>query len=104
MGKKPTYEELEQRIKELEKINNEFSQKEAFFREFFEDDLTGDFITDSDGMVIQCNPAFLNIFGFKSLPEIINHNIIKAVPVKVFKVIVEIVYINQSCIFFPCLV
>lgn len=80
MGKKPTYEELEQRIKELEKINNEFSQKEAFFREFFEDDLTGDFITDSEGLIIQCNPAFLKIFGFNSLSKILNHNIVELYP------------------------
>ncbi|HTY36939.1 MAG TPA: PAS domain S-box protein, partial [Bacteroidota bacterium] len=42
---------------------------EERYREFFEQDLTGDFISTVGGVIVDCNPAFARIFGFSSLDE-----------------------------------
>ncbi|WP_027358384.1 CHASE4 domain-containing protein [Desulforegula conservatrix] len=47
-------------------------KNEAVYREFFEQDLTGDFISDPKGRIIECNIAFANIFGYDSVSEIMN--------------------------------
>jgi PAS domain S-box-containing protein len=47
------------------------------YKSFFEDDLTGDFISTSDGKIITCNPAYLNIMGFKSLEEVQKYDLNK---------------------------
>jgi PAS domain S-box-containing protein len=39
-------------------------ESEQRYREFFEDDLTADFITELDGTLVECNPAYVRIFGF----------------------------------------
>ncbi len=41
-------------------------ESEARYRRFFEDDLTGDALFDADGRIVDCNPAFVRIFGFTS--------------------------------------
>lgn len=43
---------------------------EMRYREFFMKDLTGDFLTSVDGKIVDCNPAFLSMFGFNSLEDI----------------------------------
>jgi PAS domain S-box-containing protein len=45
---------------------------EARFREFFEDSLTGDYISTPGGKLIACNPAFARILGFESVEEALN--------------------------------
>jgi PAS domain S-box-containing protein len=44
-------------------------RSEEKYRRFFMDDLTGDYLTSTDGKIIDCNPAFMEIFGFKNLKE-----------------------------------
>jgi PAS domain S-box-containing protein len=44
-------------------------RSEEKYRKFFEEDLTGDYISTPDGKLTSCNAAFLRIFGFKSLKE-----------------------------------
>lgn len=39
-------------------------ESEERYYHLFEDDLTGDFITTTEGRIILCNPAFARIFGF----------------------------------------
>ncbi len=39
------------------------------YRSFFDDDLTGDFISRIDGYLINCNNAYLKILGFESLQD-----------------------------------
>ena len=39
-------------------------EREERYRSFFADDLTGDFIATPDGKIIECNPAFADIYGF----------------------------------------
>lgn len=43
---------------------------EKKYREFFEKDLSGDFLSTVDGKLIDCNPAFLRIMGYQSLEDI----------------------------------
>ncbi len=42
---------------------------EERYRHFFEDDLTGDYVTTPDGAIIDCNRAFARMFGFADLAE-----------------------------------
>jgi two-component system, cell cycle sensor histidine kinase and response regulator CckA len=42
---------------------------EERYREFFEQDLTGDFISTVGGVLVDCNPAFARIFGFASVDD-----------------------------------
>ena len=42
---------------------------EIKYRQFFMDDLTGDYLSTREGKIIDCNPQFLKIFGFKSLNQ-----------------------------------
>ncbi|MBM4169551.1 MAG: PAS domain S-box protein [Ignavibacteria bacterium] len=44
---------------------------EEQYRQFFEDDLTGDFISSADGKILSCNPAFARIYGYGSVEEIL---------------------------------
>jgi two-component system, cell cycle sensor histidine kinase and response regulator CckA len=44
-------------------------ESEERFRQMFEDDLTGDFISTPEGKILACNPAFARIFGFASVEE-----------------------------------
>jgi PAS domain S-box-containing protein len=39
------------------------------FRRFFEEDLTGNFVSSPDGTILACNTAFAAIFGYASLEE-----------------------------------
>ena len=50
-------------------------QSEKKYREFFEKDLSGDFLSTIDGKLIDCNPAFLKILGFDSLEDINLHKL-----------------------------
>jgi len=56
-------ETLEEKVMERTK---ELYQSERRYRKFFDDDLTGDFIVDLEGKVLDCNRAFAKILGFPS--------------------------------------
>ncbi|MBA3883104.1 MAG: PAS domain S-box protein [Chthoniobacterales bacterium] len=47
---------------------------EERYRRFVDEDLTGDFIVRSDGAILTCNPAFVRIFGFSSVQEVLSTN------------------------------
>ncbi len=49
--------------------SEELLKSEEKYRRFFENDLTGDFIATPDGKIIECNPAFAEIYGFSNLEE-----------------------------------
>ena len=49
-------------------------KSEEEYRHFFEDDLTGDYISTPEGRILSCNPAFARIFGFSSAEEALNLN------------------------------
>lgn len=56
-------------ITEREEAMASLQQSEERYRQFFEDDLTGDFIARVDGHLLACNPSFARIFGFDSVEE-----------------------------------
>lgn len=41
-----------------------YIKNETRYRHWFEDDLTGDFIATPEGILLKCNPAFIDIYGF----------------------------------------
>ncbi|MDO9274301.1 MAG: response regulator [Lutibacter sp.] len=47
------------------------------YKSFFEDDLTGDFISTVDGKLLNCNPAYLQICGFSSKEEALSYDMNK---------------------------
>jgi PAS domain S-box-containing protein len=51
-------------------------ESESKFRKFFEDDLTGDYITSADGIILDCNQAFLQIFGYKNKMQAVGENFV----------------------------
>ena len=55
-------------------------ESEARYRRFFDEDLTGDFITTPEGVLLDCNPAFLRIFGFAQKSDAIGRNIMEWYP------------------------
>ena len=55
-------------------------ESEDQYRQFFEQDLTGDFITTVDGEIIECNPAFARIFGFAGVEEAKHTNVQRLYP------------------------
>ena len=45
------------------------------YRSFFDDDLTGDFISHLNGHIINCNNAYLKMLGFESVEEAKNYDL-----------------------------
>jgi two-component system cell cycle sensor histidine kinase/response regulator CckA len=52
-----------------ERTEQALRASEERYRRFFEQDLTGDFIATSAGKIVECNPAFVRMFGFTSREE-----------------------------------
>jgi PAS domain S-box-containing protein len=53
-------------ITERKRVQEEIVKSKELYKAFFDDDLTGDFISSADGKVIDCNPAYLKMLGFSS--------------------------------------
>ena len=71
MPKKPTYEELEQRIQELEQAESELKttdnalrESEKLFRTSFENAATGMALMANDGYFLKVNPTLCKILGY----------------------------------------
>jgi two-component system cell cycle sensor histidine kinase/response regulator CckA len=56
-------------ISDLKKAESDLRRSEERYREFFERDLTGNFIATPEGKITDCNPAFARILGFGSVAE-----------------------------------
>lgn len=70
-------------IQDIEDILGTISQlpvDENKYKRLFEEDLTGDFIATPEGKVIECNPSFIDIYGFKNYDQAISSNISKFNP------------------------
>ena len=52
-------------------------ESEEKYHRLFDEDLTGDFIASCDGEIIECNPAFAEIYGFKDREKAVGSNIFK---------------------------
>lgn len=62
-------------ITDRKKYENELRESRETYKKFFEEDLTGDFIATSDGDLINCNPAFINMMGYKNKEQALNTNL-----------------------------
>jgi two-component system cell cycle sensor histidine kinase/response regulator CckA len=56
-------------ISERKEAEEALRREKERYREFFEEDLTADFVATADGQILTCNPAFAKIFGFSSVEE-----------------------------------
>ena len=62
-----------QKIEDGERIMSEaLSESEKRYREFFEEDLSGNFISTPHGKILACNPSFARIFGYESVFDVMN--------------------------------
>lgn len=64
--------ENQRKEEEERRISYALAQSEKRYREFFEEDLSGNFISTPGGKILACNPAFARIFGYASAAEMIN--------------------------------
>ncbi len=70
---------------------------EEKLREFFDDDLAGAFICTPDGKLLQCNPSFARIFGFKSVADALQYNLIALYPKsRAFAEVRDLVRLNKK--------
>ncbi len=53
---------------------------EEKYKQFFYDDLSGAFIAKPDGRLLSCNPSFARIFGFSSVDEALQCNLVALYP------------------------
>lgn len=56
-------------ITEKKQIEDQIKKSEERYREFFEEDLSGSYISTPEGQLIACNKKYLKIFGFKNTQE-----------------------------------
>ncbi len=64
-------------ISEPKKAKKSVKESEEKYRRWFEDDLTGDFIATPEGKIIECNPSFMEIYGFNNREKAINSDFSK---------------------------
>ncbi len=62
---------------EKKKTLEELRKSEQLYRSLFEEDIAGHYISTPSGKIVNCNPAFLKIFGFKNLDETKKINAVK---------------------------
>jgi PAS domain S-box-containing protein len=65
---------VQEDITERKQMVEDLRESEDRYRHFFEEDLTGDFISTVDGKLLACNPAFARIYGFDSVEEAMKCN------------------------------
>lgn len=54
--------------------NRLVKESEQNLREFFENDISGDYAATADGEILKCNPAFARILGYSSPDELVGRN------------------------------
>ncbi|MCD6201447.1 MAG: PAS domain S-box protein [Bacteroidales bacterium] len=67
-------EELRNNYDELKKNQVKILASEKKYRDFFDHDLTGDYISTPEGRFLDCNQAFIDILGFGSREEALKSN------------------------------
>ena len=60
---------------ERKEAEEALKRSEEKYRRLFNEDLTGDFIATCDGEILECNPAFAEIYGFDYLEDDVGSNI-----------------------------
>jgi PAS domain S-box-containing protein len=61
-------------ITERKRAEEALRASEERYRQFFDEDLTGNFISTVDGRLVACNPAFARIYGIASVEEALQHD------------------------------
>lgn len=61
-------------ISGLKETQRELRSSEAKYRQFFEEDLTSNYISAVDGRILDCNPAFAQMLGYETVDEAKNAN------------------------------
>jgi len=56
-------------ITEKKQIEDQLKRSEERYRKYFEEDLSGSYISTPEGQLIACNKEYLKIFGFKNTQE-----------------------------------
>lgn len=64
-------------ISKRKEAEEDLIKSEKKYRQFFEEDLSSVYLSDVDGNLIDCNPAFVSSFGFKSREEALSSNTIE---------------------------
>ncbi|HSB69157.1 MAG TPA: PAS domain S-box protein [Candidatus Methylomirabilis sp.] len=65
-------------VKRLERARHAekaLRESEERYRRLFEDDLTGDYLATPEGEILDCNPAFVAILGFKNRRQALRTNL-----------------------------
>ncbi|MBN1932439.1 MAG: response regulator [Desulfobacterales bacterium] len=68
-------QELQEEILERKRVEEALRKSEERYRQYFEEDLSGAYISDPNGRLITCNPAFARILGFTSIEEVMHTNL-----------------------------
>jgi PAS domain S-box-containing protein len=56
-------------ITDLKQLEESLRRSEARYRQFFDENLSGNFVSTPDGRLLMCNPAFARMFGYDSVEE-----------------------------------
>ena len=62
------------------KAEESLKESEEKYRLLFDEDLTGDFIATPEGEILECNPAFAEIYGFDDCDMALEWNILESNP------------------------
>ena len=65
LGRLWSFRDISERKRSMEAL----LASEEKYKSFFDDDLTGDFISTPDGKLLACNPAFAKMFGYDTVDE-----------------------------------
>jgi PAS domain S-box-containing protein len=56
---------------------DEIVKNKELYKAFFDDDLTGDYLSTADGKLIDCNPAYLKMLGFRNKDQAFKYDLNK---------------------------
>ncbi len=62
------------------KFQEELKKSEQHYRNFFEMDITGDYLSTPEGKLIDCNPTFVTMLGYNSKEELLATNMDQIYP------------------------
>lgn len=66
---------IKQNITDRKASEDALKESEKKYRDFYEQDLTGDYQVALDGTIMDCNPAFARMMGYESVSEILKKNV-----------------------------
>ncbi len=65
---------------ERKRAEEDLKESEEKYHRLFDEDLTGDFIATPEGKILECNPAFAEIYGFYDCEQALQWNISESNP------------------------